>query len=64
MMTSTKTMLVGIFIVLSGVALLSTATYFAIVRIIGQGAAVTLASIAVAFFAVGFIGGVVALVRQ
>jgi hypothetical protein len=63
-MTSTKTLLVGIFLLLSGVALISTATYFAILRIIGQGTAAMLAYGAVAFFAVGFIVGLVGLFRR
>ncbi len=63
-MTSTKLMFLGILIMLAGFALNSTVMYIVTVRAVSLEAALNLANIAVAFFVVGFVVGVVGFFRR
>ncbi|HEX9414786.1 MAG TPA: hypothetical protein VF916_14870 [Ktedonobacterales bacterium] len=63
-MTSTKVMLLGILIMVSGLALDSAIVHFVTVRAMGFDAADNLAYIAAAVFVVGFIVGVVGFFRR
>jgi hypothetical protein len=63
-MTSTKLMFLGILIMLAGFALNSTVMYIVTVRVVSLDAALNLSYIAVAFFVVGFVVGVVGFFRR
>jgi uncharacterized membrane protein YciS (DUF1049 family) len=63
-MTSTKLMLLGILIMLLGLALNSAASQMVSFRVIGPDSTVGLAYFALAVFAVGFIVGVIGFFRR
>ncbi|HEU5439325.1 MAG TPA: hypothetical protein VFU88_08555 [Ktedonobacterales bacterium] len=63
-MTSTKLMLLGILIMLLGLALNSAASEMVAFRVIGADSTVGLAYSALAVFAVGFIVGVIGFFRR
>ena len=61
---STKLMLLGILVMLSGFALNSVVTYIVTIRVLGLDIAGSLVYAAVALFVVGFILGVLGFFRN
>ena len=63
-MASTKLVFLGMFIIVVGLAVNSATTYFVSVRTAGLDTAQSLAYVACSLFVIGFVVGVIGLVRR